>query len=307
MTGKWVPTDEVAAMLAGWRPRGWSAADTDTLDTAIADVRRWVAATRPATARRTRRMLRYVSGLVLWCLRETGSADVRLVLHPANVDHWVMSANVARPRGWQHSARRDLTTVGRANNPQAWAPAPTPAGRSITPAQPYDRRAEQSFMVSAQITGRANPAARRWLVAATLGGGLSGTEAAAATADDLIDVGNKRIAVRVGGRHPRIVPVRRRYQPLVDQAVATVDTSTDDRFITSSNRNAAYHLAQQLAPSGSAGLVLPRARGDLAPTPPPSRHPPARVTKDQRSGIREHDHCAGIGSSRQPRRARSRP
>ena len=91
MTGKWVPTDEVAAMLAGWRPRAWSDADTEALDTVIADVRRWVAATRPATVRRTGRMLRYVSGLVLLCLGDTGSSDVRRVFYLAKVDHWVMS------------------------------------------------------------------------------------------------------------------------------------------------------------------------------------------------------------------------
>ena len=42
--------------------------------------------------------------LVLSSLRKTGRSDVTSGVASANVDHWVISTNATRPRGWQHSA-----------------------------------------------------------------------------------------------------------------------------------------------------------------------------------------------------------
>ena len=149
---------------------------------------------------------------------------------------------------WQRHTRWLLRRVGRAVFADGWAKAPVgePIGRR-PPAGPYGPGDEAAFRLSACLPARAEPAGRRWVVAATLGAGLLGPAIATADADDIVDLGDGRLGIRVGGRHPRVVPIRADYTPLVTEAAELVG---DGCFVRATHRTAVYMLCRQVGISG---------------------------------------------------------
>lgn len=78
--------------------------------------------------------------------------------------------------------------------------------------------------------------------------------------DDITETTNGRLIVRVGGRHPRTVPVRREWTAVGREAL---DESTDNRFVRSHSalRQVAVRIFDNPTVNPNARhLSLPRAR-----------------------------------------------
>ncbi len=245
----------VEAVLESWRPSGLGQEDLIATAAVLPAVRVWVVAAAPRDQLSARTMLWATTRLAVWAFQTLGSADVSVVLSPHNIQHWTMHVQAHMSRAWRHKARSVLERVGRAANPAGWAPLTPEAGRIKVPA-PYSASEEAAFGLEARMPGRSHWAARVWLVCAGFGAGLLGSEVTLAGPQDLIDVAGGRIAIRVRGRNPRLVPLRTIY---TEMALSAADATGGDRFITAAGRNAVHSIAERLAPAG-AGLSLRRAR-----------------------------------------------
>ena len=170
--------------------------------------------------------------LAVWAYQIWGTIDVRTVLDPRNVEHWVMSVNADQSVGWRENTRGALRTVGRAVNPQGWAVPSPPIGRTAI-AVPYNSLDETGFVQAARLAGRFNRAARLWVVGGAFGGGLYGGEITAATVHDFEEIVDGRLVVATRGPKARMVPIRRAYTELVREAL---EHSQNGRFIQTTDR-----------------------------------------------------------------------
>ena len=253
-----LPAD-VLARLSLWRPPVWDtypdgSGDLESL--VWPTVRCWVAAAHPDSVSMVREMLRVTSEFGAWIFGVSATVDVRM-LCPANVEYWAFEVNAHKSLMWRRHTRWLLRQVGRAVFPDGWAEAPVgeQIGR-IPPSSPYTPGDEAVFRLSACLPARVEPAGRRWVVAATLGAGLLSPVIASAVTGDLVNLGNDRLGVRVGGTHPRVVPIRHDYTSLVREAVELADGG---RFVTATHRTAVYMLCRQVGISGRT-LSVRRAR-----------------------------------------------
>ena len=248
---------DVLERVSLWHPPVWiSYPDDGHLESlALPLVRCWVAAARPGDVPMARRMLRATSEFTMWMHEMSGVVNVRL-LCPENVEFWANEVNADRAGTWRSDKRWLLRRVGRAAFGDGWPPVGEPTRKHV-PISPYTPGDETAFRISACLPSRAEPAGRRWVVAATLGAGLLSPAIAAAETGNVIDLGGGRVGVRVRGRHPRVVPVRRDYTRLVTEAVGLVG---DGRFVSASHRTAVYALCRQVGFGGNASLSVRRAR-----------------------------------------------
>lgn len=247
---------DVVEVLDRWRPTNWPARDLEALEPLLPMVREWVTLVSPVDAQRTRRALRAAAGLAVWADRSLGTTDPAVVFNPDNVEYWSMTVMAARSARSREMTRSTLRILGRAVNSHDW-PAPTEKVGRQRIARPYTPIDEAAFRLAAGLPGRANRAKRMWLVAAGLGAGLNGTEIAAARARDVEPLKGGRLAIRVRGNKPRLVPVRNDYTNL---ARAAAGDSPTDRFIPTDGRNAVHSVAERLDPGDGQGLSLRRAR-----------------------------------------------
>ena len=246
----------VAAVLDGWCPVGWTDDDLRLLESFRGTVRGWVVKAAPRNPHVARRLLRTTAMLTLWAQQTLGTIDVRTVLDPRNVEHWVMKVNSRRSPGWRETARGALRTVGRTANPAGWPAPPREVGRLKVPA-PYPRPEETAFVRAAKLAGRSNRAGRLWVVAGAFGGGLYGRELDKARVDDIIDMTGGRLAIRARGPKARLVPFRKGYTKLVLQAV---NTAGKGRFVTTTGGNSVYRISGELDTGDGEGLSLRQAR-----------------------------------------------
>ena len=245
----------VAAVIESWRPAGLDAEQREALPVVMPNVRCWVASAAPATVKTARTLLWATTRLAVWAYLTLDSVDPTIVLHPHNVQHFVSHVNGHRPQPWRHAARSALCRVGRAANPDGWAPSLPQFGRKGTPS-PYSSEAEAGFGLAAVMPGRPHLVARMWVVCAGFGAGLLGPEIAAAGPQDLVALIGGRIAVSVGGRNPRLVPVRIAYTDLTLRVLQATDGY---RFVTAKNSNAVHSIAERLTVADES-LSLRRAR-----------------------------------------------
>ena len=240
-----------------WRPPVWDTyPDDGQLELKVLPVVRcWVAAARPGDVPMARRMFCAVSEFAMWMYETSGVVDVRL-LCPGNVEYWANEVNADRAETWRSDKRWLLRRVGRAGFGDGWPSVGEPTRKHV-PISPYTPGDETAFRISATLPARAEPAGRRWVVAATLGAGLLSPAIAAAETSDVIALGGGRVGVRVGGRHPRVVPVRRDYTPLVTEAAGLVGDGT---FVSASHRTAVSALCRQVGFGSHASLSVRRAR-----------------------------------------------
>ena len=247
---------DVARVLDGWCPVGWTDDDLRLLESFRGTVRDWVVKAAPKNPHVARRLLRTTELLTLWAQQTLGTIDVRTVLDPRNVEHWVMKVNSHRSPVWRETARGALRAVGRAAYPAGWPAPPRGVGRLKVPA-PYPRSEETAFVRAAKLAGRSNRAGRLWVVAGAFGGGLYGRELDRARVDDIIEVAIGRLAIRVRGPKARLVPFRKGYTKLVLQAVTVVGKG---RFVTTTGRNSVYRISGELDTGDGEGLSLRQAR-----------------------------------------------
>ena len=247
------------AVVAGWVPVA-PVADQQTLDVVLPLARSWVLAAAPVDAHSARRMLRAVTGMLVWADSVIGTTDKETVLCPDNVELWVMHVHRGRSRMWRHVTRAALRHVGRANNPDGWPTVPVPIRRAGV-AEAYDAAAEETFKLAADLMCGVDRPAGLWVTAGSLGAGMSGVELAAARVGDVTELA-AGLVIGVRGRNPRLVPVRRAWTVTVADAVDAAGSvgGVESRFVTARGRNAVHGLVQRLAPVGGEALSLSRAR-----------------------------------------------
>ena len=280
----------VAKVLESWRPTRLDPEDAAVVHLVLPVVRVWVAAAAPGDPHSARRHLWATTRLAVWAHRTIGSLDEALVLHPHNIQHFVMCVNSHRSRGWRHKARSVLRRVSRAANPQGWEPRLPEAGRPLVP-EPYGQNDEAAFVLDACMPGRIHRVGRMSVAGLSFGAGLLGRDIRAGCVEDLISLRDGRIGVRVGGANPRLVPVRDNYTGMVRRAA---EASNGGKFITARSHNAVYSIAAHLAPSGS-GLSLRRARNTwlaahlVAGTPLPAlRTIAGRISAQTLNAVLDH-------------------
>ena len=256
MKGLPVLAPGVTRVLEHWQPDGWSDTDIQTLGLVRDTVREWVVLAAPRSPHVARRLLRTSAMLTLWAYRTLGTTDVRTVLDPRNVEHWVMKVNADRSEVWRENARGALRAVGRAAYPAGWPAPPRQVGRT-TVAAPYDSIDETAFVRAARLAGRFNRAGRLWVVGGSFGGGLYGRELALARVNDFEEVAGGRLIVRTKGPKARLVPIRHAHTGLVQEAL---DHTHNGRFIKATGRNSIYRISSVLDSGDGKGLSLRRAR-----------------------------------------------
>ena len=276
-----LPAD-VLVKISVWRPPVWDTyPDDGHLELKVLPVVRcWVAAARPGDVPMARRMLRATSEFTMWMYETSGVVDVRLLL-PENVEFWCNKFNAHRAKTWRSDKRWLLRRVGRAAFGDGWLPVGEPTRKHV-PISPYTPGDETAFRISACLPSRAEPAGRRWVVAATLGAGLLSPAIAAAETGDVMDLGGGRVGVRVRGRHPRVVPIRRDYTRLVTEAVGLVG---EGRFVS----GVASHRGVCAVPPGRVRWTW-QPVGETCPLhmagrPSTRRHQPGCATSDRWSGF----------------------
>ena len=250
------PAPEVQAVVEEWRPTDWSERDLRTLDRLLPAIRSWVEQSNPHDARQAAWYMSSAAGIARWAYGSLGTFDAAVVLHPRNVELYSMTVCAHRSIRWRERTRSTLRTLGRIVNPDDWPPPTRIVGKQKI-ARPYSAREEKAFRLASRLLGRDDRARRLWVVGAALGAGLSGVEIAAAHTGDLVDIGNGRLAVGVGGRNPRLTPFRKDYTHL---AQAAADMTSTERFIASDARNAVHWVTGRLDPGNGQGFSLRRAR-----------------------------------------------
>ena len=279
----------VAEVLESWRPARLDPEDAAAVHRVMPVVRAWVAAAAPGDPHSARTLLWMTTRLAVWAYRTIGSLDAALVLHPHNIQHYAMYVNSHRSRGWRHKARSVLRRVSRAANPKGWKPRLPEAGKPAVP-EPYGQNDEAAFVLEACMPGRAHRAGRMSVAGLSLGAGLLGCEIRAGRVEDLVSLRGGRMAVRVGGYNPRLVPVRDNYTGIVRRAAE----ASRGRFIAAECNGAVYSIAARLAPNGS-GLSLRRARNTwlaahlVAGTPLPAlRAIAGRISAQTLNAVLDH-------------------
>ncbi|MDE0233981.1 MAG: hypothetical protein OXM62_03135 [bacterium] len=252
MNGLPVVTSDVTDVLERWRPANWNKSDLRTLEALLPAVRGWVRQTEPSDAAKTRRLLLAASGIAVWALRSFGNTDPTVVFHPSNIEAWTMTVCSDKSMRWRETTRSRLRAMGRVVNPDGW-PSPTRQVGRQQIAQPYKPVEERVFRLVGGLPGGATRRQRLWIVCGSLGAGLRGTEIAACRTGDLENIADGRLAVRVRGRHPRLVPIRADY---TDLAQAAISASAKDRLVFPDSGDVVHTTARRLRPA----LSFRRAR-----------------------------------------------
>ena len=249
--------DAIGEALLRWRPQGWPDADLAALGIVLAVVQGWVATARPQSPRVAGKWMQLISLLAIWAYRATGSLAPEIVFHPRNVEVWAMIANKHRSDTWRQAARSAARLVGRAAYPAGWPPEPVRSAQ-VPPARAYSPAEEEAYRVAAGLGGRANWVARLWVWCGANGAGLTGPEIGRAGPADLVDLGGGRLAIDVGGRNPRLVPIRSGCTPAARKAARAA--AGQDKFIDSAHENSAYKIAERIVVGGLGQISLSRCR-----------------------------------------------
>ena len=262
---------EIAVVIQVWLPKSsltehplikdGSVTESVVTKHILSRVRDWTEMAAPQTTQKAREMLRSSLGLGIWAWHTLGTLDEGVVWHPDNVELWsALVMEHHKTRGWRHQARTVLRTMGRAVNPEGWPPESHSIGTPEV-APPYDADEEEMFRAFASLPGRANLAARQWLVTSTCGAGLTGAEAARSVPEDVVELPGGRLAIDVRGPAPRRVPIREAYTFLARNSLRAAGGR---KFIPGGNQiavNIAGHmLADRRVYPDAKPLSLRRAR-----------------------------------------------
>lgn len=245
------PADATAA-LERWRPAGWTRSDLRILEPLLPAVRSWVQQTEPRDAAKTRRLLLAASGMAVWAFRSFGNVDPSVVFHPSNIEAWTMTVCSNKSIRWRETTRSRLRAVGRVVNPDGWPSPARKVGRQPV-TRPYMPVEERVFRLAGGLPGRVSRSQQMWIICGSLGAGLRGVELAACRTGDIETLDRGRLAVRVRGRHPRLVPFRTEY---TDLARAAAGGSATDRPVFPDGGDVVHTTARRMSPA----LSFRRAR-----------------------------------------------
>ena len=264
--------EEIAAVVAAWRPQRWRHGSLRNLSEVLPEVRERVLAAEPDDVDEARRCLRVLAGFALWA-RDDRHSDLATMHTPNNVETWVMRVNAAEDDSWKNRTRGVLRKLGPTVNPGAWPrpPRPLPPRKVVAPYAPKEERA---FRAAASLP-RHDRRARLWLVISAPGAGLNGPQISAAEYGDLAQRADGRWEIGVRGDRARRVPIRREYSALADELAAMQDRS---RFIASDKPGAVNQIAQRIR-VGDRSLSLTRARNTFLAAHIAAGTPPAALSR----------------------------
>lgn len=247
---------EVAALIEHWVPEVLRSEAPDVIAEVMPVTRRLVSAMNPTTKNDFGRFMRAVAAFLLWARLTRGTIRVETVLDPDTVEFFVNRVNRHQKRAWKHTTRRSLRQVGPVVNPRCWPVVSEPLGSHETTA-PYSLDVEEAFkMAGASMLLRGRPQ-EAWVVVGSGGVGLSGAELREGHPDDLRWLTKDRLALRVGGRHPRLVPIRSDY---TDLALEAARLAGNERFIPATGHNVVYKTANRVAVQGLGSWSYRRGR-----------------------------------------------
>ena len=253
------PAPHVAAAIDTYRCEELSAAGPAAVKAVAPLARQLVAAARPESPKQARRMLWATSQYLLSAHQQGRPMNTAALLHQQNVKRWLLKERADESNGWKQLALWGLHRVGKAAKAGGWAQDQITLSRSA-PAEPYSSEEERSLRQQAAQRHKASRTERQIVVAGSGGCGLPAKEIQSLRPSDLEDLGGGRIAVRIDGRNPRLVPVRAEFTPLIlDAAKAARDDDTP--FIAAGNSGSrVYAIAGKFTTRDGGGLSLPRAR-----------------------------------------------
>ena len=179
-----------------------------------------------------------------------------VVLDPDRAEFFVTQVNGQRGLAWQQDTRRSLRQIGQIVNPQGWPAEPKRLGSAGT-AAPYSADVQQAWLLAGDLCCRAGRPDEAWVPCASIGMGLSGPEAAAASPSDLVDLGGGRVGMWVAGRNARLVPLRTGFDALALQAGRAVGGG---RFVAEASRNAVHKTAARIVVEGVGSFSFRRGR-----------------------------------------------
>lgn len=246
-----------AEKLATFVPECLHGEDRAVVDAVMPVVREYVAAVKPAGPQQVRRFVRTMAKYLLNAVNNYESLDPESVLHPDAIDHFIVQVSKDNSDRSRHSTRWVLEKIGQAVAPHLWPTPRTRLGKHRV-AAPYSATIEEAF----RIAGVAR-CERGWpedaaVVFGTLGMGLSGTEIANLSPNNVVSIAEGRLAVHVTGLHPRLVPIRAAYTDLAWSAIEAIAERTF--VLSSSNRNAVHQVTARIVVKGHGKLVVARAR-----------------------------------------------
>ena len=247
---------DTQAAVAQFVPHCVRGVDRETRDAVMEAVRPWVAAVEPREPKDAKCLLRAGAVLALAAHRELGTLDTAVVLHPDTVERLGVERNRHRPEGWRYETRHHLRRLGRAANGQWWPMEPRPMGRPGT-ASPYSADTEAGLLLAGDLRCRPGQASEAAAVFLSVGAGFNGAEVGLTTPDDVVAVGEGRLAVQAKGRHPRLVPIRLPYTELARRAV---DAATGGTFFAGTHRNVVHDAAARIPVPDGGHLRFRRAR-----------------------------------------------
>jgi hypothetical protein len=214
-----VPTDEVTAWLARYRPRK---VDASTW----ADVRDFVCDTaamaKPANIEDAARVTRVLMKLAIWCLAEGLALEREVIVDPAVVERFIaLSEGKSASRAVDRWLLRKIGPMVTTSAP--WEPRPAPvAHRNIAP--PYTASEMRQLRADAQRQpGELSRQASWALVVLGAGVGLDGRWVARVRPAD-VSIENGVVLVEVGEPAARIVPVLAAFEEEVLELAATCTT-----------------------------------------------------------------------------------
>ena len=218
------------------------------------------AAVHPENADQARHLMGALFLISQWARQRGMQMKASVVLHPQNVRKWILSENQNRKHSWQKGSLRWIRKAAVASGVDGWAQNRIVLPRG-GPAPPYDAQQEESYRQQASQKYRPNRQEWMLIAAGSLGFGLSGREIQQIRRDDLEDMGGGRVAVRVGGRNPRLVPGRKLWTPTALLAAEAADGDSDGGpLITAVGAHHVYDIAKKFTARDRGGLSLPRAR-----------------------------------------------
>ena len=247
---------ETEAVVDIWTPQALRSKDSDELDAVMLIARTAVAKTAPSSPTEAKRQLRVLVPMLLDEYRVQGAVDLCKVLVPNKVEQYAIGFLKDMGPGWCQDTRGLLGRIGRANNPQGWPRPPKRLGAKNV-SEPYRGDDEILWRTIAEHKCEPGRTAEAWAAVASLGSGINGTQLSTLTPDDVVDMGEGRLGVRVPGPESWLVPIRRDY---TDLARLVLEAADGEPFMPAEGRNAAHHAAKRLAPAGGEGLSYWRAR-----------------------------------------------
>ena len=247
---------DTAAVVDVFVPQEMRSKDPAALEQVMPTARAAVAKTVPRSPKEAKAQLRYLAPMLLKAHRERGSVNLERLLVPNKVEAYSIGMLDKKGPTWCADARGVLANIGRANNPQAWPRKPQSLGAHKV-SEPYSGDDEVLWRAIAAHMCKPGRPQEAWTAVASIGAGISGNVLSDLTPDDVVEMGEGRLAVRVTGPKRRLVPIRLHYTDLARTALEAAD---GEPFIPAGGRNAAHHAAKRLAPQGGEGLSYWRAR-----------------------------------------------